>query len=131
MRCPSCNKFPGLEFADPEIQSEEFDPDTGQFSADVRIVRTSSCCGDEIKEATFSFDGEMPNELLQKHQGKAHELTASFSSDPIEEGGSRYSKSYFGATLEVTITCDCQKKEPVFEISMEDKINAAAMDELV
>lgn len=132
MKCPSCNKFAGLDFQDPEIQSEQFEDD-GSGSASVRIVRNAACCGDEMKEATLEYeDIQMPEELLKKHKKKACELSAEFSVDPIEEGGGRYAKSYFGATLTITVTCSCQKKgsDPVWVADFEEKVAASEMEEL-
>jgi hypothetical protein len=50
-------------------------------------------------------------------------------SEQIEEGGGRYAKSYFGAGLNVGISCrKCDWKTTV---TLEDKIPASHMDEMV
>jgi len=132
MNCPSCNKFASLETQEPELQTEEFDADTGTFSSEVRLVRNSGCCGDEMKEASFSFEGEMPKDKLKAHQGAGHELSAEFNTDIIEEGGGRYAKSYYGVVLTIDITCSCQKPgdNPIHSESFDDKVSAGSMEEL-
>lgn len=131
MKCPSCNKFAGLESQDPEVD-EEFDAESGQVTASARLVRNSSCCGDEMKEASFEFEEAMPEEIVQAHQGEGHELEADFSSEAIEEGGGRYAKSYFGVQIDVTVRCSCQKQEddPLWNHQFSDKVSASEMEEL-
>lgn len=62
-RCPGCNKFAGLELQEPEVNDENFDGDSGQIAAEVRIVRTSTCCGEEMKEATLELEGDASSEI--------------------------------------------------------------------
>ena len=50
--------------------------------------------------------------------------------EPIEEGGGRYKKSYFGAEVAFTVTCNCCKKE-FFEGVVSDKVAASEMEECV
>lgn len=117
---------------EPELQSEDFDQATGEFSSEIRIVRKSECCGEEMKESTFSFDGAVPEEIVKAHQGDGHGLEMEFEVDSIEEGGGRYAKSYFGVVLNVTARCSCQKPgdEPLWADSVSDKVPASSMDEL-
>lgn len=129
MKCPSCNKFAALDMEEPEIQTEDFDSDTGAISAEVRIVRKSSCCGEEMKEATFNFDGQVPEETMKEHKGEGHELAVAFSAEGIEEGGSRYARSYFGVKLTVSVECECGAGE-IYVFEADDKIAASGMEEL-
>jgi hypothetical protein len=140
MKCPSCNKFAGLDMDEPEIESEDFNAEEGTFIATVRILRRSSCCGEEMKEARLEFEGQVPDEILQAHKEgeesestepgrEAHELEAEFSADSLEEGGGRYAKSYFGANLEVTIRCRCQA-EAVHVVTLSEKVAASEMEEM-
>lgn len=63
-QCPSCNKFPSLELQEVDSpESEEFDADSGEISVEVRIVRTSACCGDEMKEANISFEADVSDAI--------------------------------------------------------------------
>lgn len=121
-----------MELQDPELQTEDFDSDTGSFSIEARIVRNSECCGDELKEATFNFEGQVPDETMNKHKGEGHDLSMECTVDPIEEGGGRYAKSFFGVSVCVEIECSCQKSgdEPVYTEVFDDKVAASAMEEL-
>lgn len=55
MRCPSCSKFAPYEYGNaPEVElSFDFSPDSVEVNGNVRIVLTSECCGDELKESSF------------------------------------------------------------------------------
>jgi hypothetical protein len=125
MRCPACNKFAGLDTNEPEVNFVDID-DGGHVTADVRLVRVSSCCNEEMKEATFTLEADVD---VTQHQGEGHELTAEEGSvDVIEEGGHRYAKSYHGVQLTVNVTCSCGKLNEVVEMS--DKVCASGMEEL-
>lgn len=133
MKCPSCNKFAGLDFQDPEIQNEEFNEEDGSANVSVRIVRNAACCGDEMKEATLEFeDMQMPEELLKKHKKKKCELSAEFTVEQLEEGGGRYAKSFFGATVTIEVSCACQKPgaDAVWTQDFSEKVAASEMEEL-
>jgi hypothetical protein len=126
MRCPDCSKFVGLDMADPEVGDLEVGED-GTVTCEVRIVRTCAECGQELKEANFSLEAQVP---VEGHEGEGHELSVEESSvEPIEEGGGRYAKSYYGATVNATVTCSCGKFKEDVELS--DKCSASGMDELV
>lgn len=132
MRCPDCNKFVGLEFADPEVERLEIDGD--EVACEVRIVRNCAECGQELKEAQLELSAEIPQEVADAHDGDNHDLEVEETGvDPIEEGGGRYAKSYFGATVSFAVRCSCQKKDDaaIYEGEMSDKVAASAMDELV
>ena len=96
--CPSCNKFCGLEMQEPEIQSMEISANEDSapvrvltISGEVRIVRNSECCGDEIKEASFCFDEEFE---IEGHTGEGHEFEIDDGDiEPIEEGGGHTANS--------------------------------------
>jgi len=129
MKCPSCNKFASLEMQEPEVQSVEID-DFGNISAEVRIVRNAACCGDEMKEATLTLEGSVFEADVVGHKGKGHDFEVEEDGvDMIEEDGSRYQKSYFGASLTVKVTCSCGKMEPI-TVEMSDKVAASEMEEL-
>lgn len=68
MRCPDCNKFVSLEFAEPEPEEMDIDydydkrgPDQEHVSftvtVDVRLVRNCAYCGQELKEGTLTLEG--------------------------------------------------------------------------
>lgn len=143
--CPSCNKFCGLELQDPELNGYEVEKKgEGEIGAilniqgSIRIVRNSECCGEEIKEGNFDFDDEFE---VDGHKGEGHEFEIDEGDlEPIEEGGSRYKKSYYGVTWMPEITCSCgqEVKLPLKEgetepapIEFSDKMAASEMDDLV
>jgi len=154
MRCPQCEKFTSLEMGDPELESINLDADLGDgklgsaaVTATVRIVRTCGECGDELKEATLELEGEsgeidvsdhasvkkQPDGTEQPAWNPGCELQVEEEDvSPIEEGGGRYKKSYFGATVSYKITCACQKDKaaPIHEGELSDKVAASAMEEL-
>lgn len=146
-RCQNCNKFTALEMQDPDVESfdVEFDLDaaTGELSINasgtVRIVRTSECCGGEMKEASLELTEEstVPREALGDLVVQAAGLWVwrdgvepGYDHDdpqPIEEGGGRYAKSYFGAEVTYRVTVG---DKVVHEATLSDKCAASGMDEL-
>lgn len=68
-RCPDCQKFVGLEQADPEVDSVEItsageiNPETGEqaieVGGDVRLVLNCAECSSEMKEANLTLEGEV------------------------------------------------------------------------
>jgi hypothetical protein len=111
MRCSDCNKFVGLEFNEPEVESDLEVNEDGTVTASVRIVRACSECGNDLKEATFDLEFTPTQEQIKDHlnpPGRSrtgasnhetvHELEVEQEGiEQIEEGGGRYAKSYFGA----------------------------------
>lgn len=123
MRCPDCQKFVSLEFADPEVDSLEVGD--GAVSCTVRIVRNCGECGQELKEATLELSHDIDHDTEKgKHTLEVEETGV----DQIEEGGGRYKKSYFGASVSFKVECSCGWSE---EGTMDDKVQASGMDELV
>lgn len=146
MRCPDCNKFTSLELQDPEVENLDVSVDnvedgTAQFciTGSVRLVRTCADCGMELKEATLDIeqtvelgeDGdlkaeEITPELLKRLTEEAPEAEAT-DINPIEEGGGRYAKSYFGAEVAFALTLG---DKVLARVTWSDKVAASAMDEL-
>jgi hypothetical protein len=60
MICPSCNKFAPNELGEPEL---ELDVESGIVTGSCRIVITSGCCGDELKEANFDVEIDLAAEF--------------------------------------------------------------------
>lgn len=136
MKCPSCNKFAALEMQEPEVNdlslnADDLDSVTADY--EVRIVRNSECCGDEMKESVFSESAEVPDEIVakmktirEKNPDAAFDIEEA-GVETVEEGGGRYQKSYFGFTLTAKVVSDTEELG-TFEIT--DKIAASGMDEL-
>jgi len=112
MKCPDCNKFCGLEMQDPEVNdlSLEIDDDSATITYDVRIVRNSACCSSECKEYTFSESVDVDDEILEKIKAARAENpdvdieVEDGGVEILEEGGSRYAKSYYGFTLQANVS---------------------------
>jgi hypothetical protein len=119
---------------EPEVNSVELNADNNSVTYDVRIVRNSECCGDEMKEANFSDEATIPEDIVAKMDAiREKDDDAEFDVEEggvetLEECGGRYAKSYYGFTLTVSITHD-GKSLGEFDIS--DKIAASYMDEMV
>lgn len=136
MRCPDCAKFTGLDFDnDPEIQNDDFSPDDGTYSIEIRIVRTCSDCGQEMKEATLNFDGAIDgwDDIKAKHSGDDHDIEMEIEpqNDEYCKGKGRYTQSFFGVSVEMIVTCSCNKDEPLYTETFTDHVQASGMDELV
>lgn len=130
MRCESCAKFVSLEMAEPEVESLDIEDD-GSVHATVRIVRNCVECGDELKESTLEMEDDI-GDVAQDHEGDDCELMIEEGAlEAIEEGGGRYAKSYFGATLGFIVTCSCKGEEPIYSGELSDKVAASEMEEMV
>ena len=61
MICPSCNKFAAYDTsAEPEL---DLSAENGQVTGTARIILTSECCGDELKESTFEVAIDLEDEI--------------------------------------------------------------------
>lgn len=72
MKCPSCNKFAAYNTDnEPEI---ELQCDRGQVTGTVRILLTSECCGDELKESTFDVEMDLEEDIKDALVARAKEM---------------------------------------------------------
>jgi|SRR6516164_341112 hypothetical protein len=143
-QCPSCNKFCGLESQDPEVNELEIqgteagcDLNCATVTAEVRILRNSACCGDEMKEYTFNSEVDIPSSIVGKMQEvRKADPEAEFDAqedqiEATEKGGHRYQKSFFGFSMTVGIYADSNgKSQELGTVVIADQIEASAMDEL-
>jgi hypothetical protein len=135
MRCPDCNKFAAYDDStEPEVEIDL--NDDGSFSGDVRIVLTHDECGSELKEASFQFEGEVPEEILSAHKGNGHSLDLEADGPELNsrtEGKGRYTKTFYGFETPVELRCSCQERdaEALWTDNFTDDIQASHMDELV
>jgi hypothetical protein len=130
MLCPSYNKFASQE-ADVEMSSELEVSEDGSVTGEVRVVVTSGCCSDELKEANLEIDESVD---IKDHEGHSLSVTAD-DPDLIDEYDNpgrpaRYQKHWYGASLSYTVTCD-DCKVAVADGDWSDKVPASSMDELV
>ena len=134
---------------DPESEDElDHDAVEGTVTGSVHIVLTAECCGDELKESTFDVEQEF---TLERADGCACDLTSldvsgegselterqETTSKRIKKDGTvvekpipyRYQKRFFGAQVEIEVTCACGKSKE--SINWKDEVQASGMDELV
>lgn len=163
MLCPSCNKFAAYETsAEPEIEdldiTAQVDGETKDVTVDIsgsaRIVLTSECCGDELKEATFDIDVSLDVEKASdctcgdawmddlEAEADGPELTdrqesskpKTYKTGP-KKGQTiqvpipyRYQRRYFGVETRIAVNCGCGKE--IGSVDFKDEIQASGMDEL-
>lgn len=144
MRCPDCNKFvPFGTDTEPEIDADV--DDDGNISGTARIVLTCEECGTELKEATLDIDCGVFDDIEQHR--KDHPECKDKGLSLADNGGEltqrtetkdrhgkpiknpRYMKSFYGAAVEFTVTCDECNEE--FTVTWEDEVQASGMDEMV
>ena len=100
--CPSCGKLCSLDTQEPEVNEISLSEDGQNVTYDIRVARNSACCGDEMKEYTFNNDVEVPDDIRKQIEAlletnpEAEVEVEEDGFDVLEEGGSRYQKSYYG-----------------------------------
>lgn len=135
MRCPTCNKFAAYDdSAEPEVEVTL--EDDGTFNGTARIVLTHDECGEELKEGSFEFDGEIPEAVLNEHKGDGHSLDIEADGSELTvrtEGSGRYMKTFYGYSTNVDVTCSCQASrfESLWSMPFDEDMQASHMDELV
>lgn len=132
MRCPDCSKFAAYDDStEPEVELDY--NDDGTFSGEVRIVLLHDECSMELKEASFSFEGEVPDDILAEHKGDDHDLSLEVGGTELVsrgEGKGRYMKTFYGHVTAVELSCSCQT-DGLWASDFADDIQASYMDELV
>lgn len=132
MRCDQCNKFASYDDStEPEVDVDL--SEDGSFSGSVRIVLTCADCSQELKEASFDFEGEVPEEVLKEHKG--HDCSLSLDAGDNEltsrsEGKGRYAKTFYGYRAALDLSCACAS-DGLWATEFTDDIQASHMDELV
>lgn len=171
MLCPSCNKFAAFDTSgDPEVDFEidrvedegagdGEDAETGldkaievrcYITGTVRIVLTSECCSEDMKEANFDIETEIE---LSRADGctcdfancsltTSEELTdrqEAFSERIAKRGPNkgqtvktpipaRYQKRFYGTEVAIEVSCECGKTTA--DQKWSDEVPASGMDEL-
>lgn len=152
MRCPDCNKFVSMEMQDPDDVELTIDYEGGptiKVSVTAHIVRTCAECGTELKEGSveaeqdFELDAtklevqkffEIKDGKVIGFKGEVEMEIEEDGVDQLEEGGGRYSKSYFGAEVNFEIKAhreDTKDEELVLVDSIQAKVAAGDMEEMV
>ena len=151
-RCPSCNKFVGLEAAEPEPEDPEVDG-TETVAVTQRVVLCCTECGEEIKEWNAELSADIEGEAGQhahdhEEAGEEFEISADWVSPPevgdefrprkkpkpsqktgkIKPVPYRYQVHYYKISGEIVLTCSCG--EDLGTITVEDEIEASGFEEL-
>ena len=138
-RCPDCNKFVSFEEQDPEVNDLEVD-EGGHVTANVRIVNACGDCGTELTEANLDLETDV--KIPKGHTGEGHELeveedgaertsrSGNFKKGVFVPGGGRYAKTFYGAQVSFSVTCECGKLEAVTG-ELEGDEQASGMESLV
>jgi len=116
-RCEQCNKFVGLETAEPEINSVDCTGTT--VTVDARSVRNCQECSTEMKSLDINEGVELEldkftgfSDLGEKQQAQLQELwdageieieaEEDGTAETSEAGGSRYKKNILTTTIPFT-----------------------------
>lgn len=150
-RCPDCNKFVSNEETDPEVESVEIedvsapselddvpndtDDADAEITASVRIVNACADCGTELAEAELEPTTTIT--IPGPHRLPGHEISVDetgSSRTSRSEGKGRGMRTFYGATIDVEVSCSCGKmlaadgKALTAELS--DDVQASGMDSL-
>lgn len=145
-QCPSCQKFPALTVEEPEIQDEQIDGE-GYLTIEVTIDRNSECCSEQMKQATFSLEGDA-TAAWAAHIAESHaeddsqpdpEMTVGLEGTerrqdkdrhgkPIKNW--RYQKQFYGVSATATVNCPACG-EMIEELILADECQASAFEEMV
>ena len=128
-RCPDCNKFVGIEMAEPELDLN-VDND-GSITGEVRLVQTCADCGSELAEANLTIEGkvEFTHKVDCKKESGLELDTEEAENDDRYEGKGRYSKHFYVANVCVVVKCpDCESRQE-FDTTVEEQ--ASSFESLV
>ena len=147
-RCSSCNKFVGYDDSTEPETNLEF-TEEGSIVGNVRVSLTCAECGTDLKETSLEFEEDLSDQFAKHFEDVGIKKDKAGNDIPIEaefeekgselivstEGKGRGLKTYYGASIEYEVTCECEvcKKNPdkAFSISdnLTDRCQASSMDE--
>lgn len=141
-QCSSCNKMASLE----SVAELEDGPDVsadGSVTATVRVVRTSACCGDEMKEMRFELEGaiETDDSVLTCVDDAEHEWEEDGSGEPdvtegtqtVDRKGKPIKKMRYQATLigcELEVNAKCAVCGAAGTVTLRDEAKAGEFEEI-
>ena len=117
-RCPSCNRFVGVEIQEPEVQ--ELDFNDGEINLSVRLVKCCSECGEELAEAIAEA-----SHTIEKHEDHHDEIEVEehgVTESTRYEGKGQYTKTFYGADVEVYVHCNKCKVDDVITMHVEEQL---------
>src|SRR3990167_8079224 len=133
-RCPECNKFVGIELAEPEVDSLEAEipdeacPEEGMLTGEVRLVKACAECSAELEEANLDIEEEF---TIKHEEGcKGEGLTAEGDLSPSDstEGKGRGTRTFYGVEGAIRVSCSCGADVEV-EVKVEEQ--ASVFESLV
>ncbi len=132
MRCPDCSKFVSMDNGEPEDNGFQVDDD-GLIEGSVRATRVCADCSTELKEYTFDFtmqipEDKMPRKPTEKETEEGAEMEVEVNLESTESGGGRYAKNMVGVSVEVTVTCTWDA-DWSYIATNEDSVGAGSFDE--
>ena len=125
MRCPDCNKFVGIEMADPELDLSLLED---EVSGSVRLVQTCAECGTELAEAELNI--EIPFEFKHSEgcDGQLELSDEEASNSDRFEGKGRGARHFYGVDFTATVSCPkCGVKQM---IEGSDEEQSSSFDQL-
>lgn len=139
VKCPSCNKFAAYDSSaepdfDVEVSAYDNENDGAQQSVTltgtIRVVLTSECCSDELKEYNFEID--IQDVDIVKHAECTCVVFPPADPEVLEVyGGGSWDESKKGVyELDATLTVLCQCRQQVGEAKFKEAVKASEMDEL-
>ncbi len=136
MRCPDCKKFVSVTQEDPEFEPEVATDATGGLSqqgtvsGDIRLVLSCADCGTELAESTqsveenFALVHEEGCKTLEAEDMPELEAEATATSNDRFEGKGRGARHYYGADIEVKLSCSECGAEATVETKVEEQASA-------
>jgi hypothetical protein len=147
--CRECNKFAAYDTGgepEAELNVSSVEEDSVTVSGSIRIVLTSECCSDELREANFDieetvtveraegckcddFEAEFENgEITDRMQTHTERVLKSGEVKKIRIKNSRYAKRFYGAAGDIVVTCSCGQTSAT--VTWDDEVQASGMDEI-
>ena len=124
-RCPNCNRFVGIEMADPEWSVEPEAAD-GSISGEARLVQTCAECGTALAEANLTVEADYELEhkdgcKLSKDEDAELKMDYETENNDRMEGKGRGAKHFYGADISLKITCPECSATVTVETSVEEQ----------
>ena len=130
-RCNDCGKFVSLEFGeidDPEPEVTDVGEGTSNDAsvgvrAEVRLVLTCGECSTEMADAMLEgeTDVDFKHDEGCDSEGRDYEVEVTASNQDERSGKGRFGKHFYGAAIELKVTCDHCEGEAEGTITVEEQ----------
>jgi hypothetical protein len=117
IRCNDCRKFASINSeSDPVVSEEEFDKESGMFTAAIRMVNECADCGQELQEDNYDLQLDF-SDLLKKHdcpeketgEGWCAEIEESRRTVREEPPNATRRVKFYGVEVDVRVVCNCEE----------------------